>query len=170
MTELKRISGIDINQDMEYQWREWRVQRIAWVFFIAILLAALLGLLGQGPLSVARTGAPDAGLALEFERIDRARAPTGMTVTLAPNIAQSGSARLAVSREFVDRISIDEIVPEPESVETGRDAVTYTFDVKDASQPAAIRFDFQHKFAGLMRGAVQMEGGPALPFEMFVWP
>lgn len=170
MTELKRISGIDINQDMDYQWREWRIQRIAWVFFGAILLAALLGLLGQGPLSKGRIATPDGAIALDFERIDRANAPTGLTVTLAPDVAQGGAAQVAFSREFMERISIEEVVPEPQSVETGAGEVIYTFNVEDPSQPASVRLDFQYEQAGLTHGSVRLADGPALRFEAFVWP
>ena len=170
MTELKRISGIDINQDMDYQWHEWRIQRIAWVFFGATLLAALLGLLGQGPLSTARIDAPDGSLALDYERIDRANTPTGLTLTLGPNVAPGGVARIFFSRELMDRISVEEVLPEPESVETSVDGVTYAFEVKDASQQASVRLDFTHKLAGLAHGVVRLEDRPELRFDMFVWP
>lgn len=170
MSDLKRISGIDINQDMDYQWREWRAHRIAWVFFAAILLAGLLGLLGQGPLSKGQVGEPGGALALEYERIDRYSVPTGMTIALGPNVAQGGVARLVFSRDFVDRISIGEVLPEPASVETGAEEVAYTFEVKDASQPSEIRFDFEYDQAGRARGTVGLEGGPRLEFDAFVWP
>ena len=49
MSELKRISGIDIDQDMEYQRREWRIHRIGWGVFALIILATLLGLVRPGP-------------------------------------------------------------------------------------------------------------------------
>lgn len=170
MTGLKRISGIDIDQDMVYQWREWRVQRIAWVFFAAILLAGLLGLLGQGPLSKGRIGAPDESIALDFERIDRANAPTGLVVTLGPNVAQGGTAQVALSREFIERISIEAVVPEPQSVETGAAEVIYTFEVEDPAQPASMRLGFRYELAGRARGAVRLVDGPTLRFETFVWP
>lgn len=170
MTDLKRISGLDINQDMDFQWREWRAHRIAWVVFGAILLAGLLGLLGRGPLSGGRVGNADSLLALEYERIDRMRAPTGLRVVLGPNSASTGSARVVFSRDFMDRISVVEIIPEPAEVETGAEEVVYTFAVKDPAQPTSIRMDFEHEQAGTARGAVRLEGGPRLEFESFVWP
>jgi hypothetical protein len=170
MSDLKRISGLDINQDMDFQWREWRAHRIAWVFFAAIVLAGFLGLLGQGPLSKGRIGEPNAPLALAYERIDRMRAPTAMTLILGPGAATGGSVRIALSRDFMDRISVEEAVPEPAEVQTGAQEVVYTFEVEDPAQATAIRLDFDYEQAGLARGAVRLEGGPRLEFEVFVWP
>jgi hypothetical protein len=170
MSDLKRVSGIDINQDMDFQWREWRFHQIAWVFFAAILLAGLLGLLGQGPLSSGRVGETGGALALEYERIDRLGAPTGMRVMLGPRVAEGGSARVAFSRNFMDRISVEEIVPEPAEVATSAEQVVYTFEIEDTAQPTSIRLDFEHEQAGTARGVVRLEGGPELAFSAFVWP
>jgi hypothetical protein len=170
MADLKRISGVDLNQDMDYQRREWRAERIAWVFFTLVIVAALLGLLGQGPLSKARAGDPDAGLELIWERIDRNHAPTQMTLMLSPAVIQNGTARVSFTREYIDRIEIDEVVPEPQSVETTPDGVTYAFEAEDASQPVAVEVDFQYARPGMARGEVSVEGGPTLPISSFVWP
>jgi hypothetical protein len=170
MSELKRISGVDINQDMDYQWREWRAQRAAWVVFLLIVLAGLLGLLGQGPLSSAQAGEPGSELAVRYERIDRFGTPTGMTFLLPANAAAGGNAQLVFSREFMDRISIEEIVPEPESVETRAEEVIYHFQVEDPAQPTEIRMDFDHEKIGVAHGTVRLQEGRGLQFSMFVWP
>jgi hypothetical protein len=170
MADLKRISGVDINQDMDYQRREWRAERIAWVFFSLVIVAALLGLLGQGPLSAAHAGDPTSGLELDWQRIDRNQAPTQLTLTLAPQLIQGGAARVTFNEEYLDRIEIEEIVPEPESVETGADGVTYQFETKDTSQPIQVKVDYQYARPGMARGEVGVEGGPSLRFESFVWP
>jgi hypothetical protein len=170
MSDLKRISGIDINQDMDFQWREWRLHHVAWVFFGAILLAGLLGLLGQGPLSGGRAGEAGGPIALEYERIDRFGAPTGLRVMLAANAGSTGSARIAFNREFMDGISIEEIVPEPTEAETSAEEVMYTFAIDNTSQPASIRMDFEHERIGTLQGMVRLEGGPQLEFSVFVWP
>jgi hypothetical protein len=127
-------------------------------------------LLGQGPLSKGRIGEPNAPLALAYERIDRMGAPTAMTLILGPGVATGGSVRIALSRDFMDRISVEEAIPEPAKVETGAQEVVYTFEVEDPTRSTAVRLDFDYEQAGLTRGKVRMEGGPQLEFEVFVWP
>jgi hypothetical protein len=138
MSELKRISGIDIDQDIKYQWREWHIHRIGWAVFALILLAALAGLFGQGPLSHASTGEPGSALVLGYQRFDRYKAPTSLDVTVGAGVAQEGNVRLALNHDFLDRVAIQRIIPEPESVETGPDAITYVFAVAASGQPARI--------------------------------
>jgi hypothetical protein len=171
MPDLKRISGIDINEDIDYQWREWRAQRIAWVFFGMILLAALLGLFGQGPLSKGRLGEPDSALSIEYEQIDRYQAPTDMTIFVGSNVAQEGLIRLSFNKEFMERVEVRQFVPEPESVLVGGEDVVYEFRVTDSAQPVEVRVDFEHEQAGLARGELRLEGaGSALEFASFVFP
>ena len=170
MPDLERISGIDINEDIDYQWREWRAQRIAWVFFGMVLLAALLGLFGQGPLSKRRIGEPDSPLSMEFEQIDRYQAPTDMTIFVGPNVAQGDIIRLSFNKEFMERVEVQHFIPEPESSAAGPEVVTYGFRVSDPGQPVEVRLDFQHEKAGLARGEVRLEGGDALRFDSFVFP
>lgn len=170
MSELKRISGIDINEDMEYQWREWRVHRFAWAVFAVVLLASLAGLFGQGPLS--HVEVKDAGgiLTLQYERIDRYHAPSGIVVKTGPSAAPDGALRLSLNHELLERLQIERIMPEPESVETGPAFVTYTINVAQPDQPSQVRFDWEYNQAGPARGELQLEGGPALEFGVFVFP
>ena len=170
MAEEKRISGIDIDQDMDYQWREWRAHRVAWVVFAVIIVAALLGLLGQGPLSKGRAGEPGSSLALEWERIDRYQAPTDMQIAVGPNMAQNGEIRLLLNHEFMERIEFVSFLPEPASAETGAEGIMWVFQVSDAVQPARIRLNFEHEVIGRTLGQARLNDGPALPFDMFVLP
>jgi hypothetical protein len=170
MSELKRISGIDIDQDIEYQWREWRIHRIAWVVLALILLGGVLGVFGQGPLANAGAGDPGSALALEYQRLDRYKAPTQLTVSVGPNTAREGTVRLSLNHDFLDRTEIRSIVPEPESEETGPEEVTYVFRVAAPDQAARIRFDFEYDRAGPAQGEVRLEGGPSLAFSTFVFP
>ena len=53
---------LQIEQDMGFQRTEWVVQRAGWVGMALLILAALVGLLGRGPLSAAVARAGDGAL------------------------------------------------------------------------------------------------------------
>ncbi|HWF61470.1 MAG TPA: hypothetical protein VN666_14325 [Nitrospira sp.] len=44
-----RISALEINQDIDVQWQTWTLQRISWAGMALIVLAALAGVFGSGP-------------------------------------------------------------------------------------------------------------------------
>ena len=66
MPEQKQNDRLQINEDIEFQKKEWNWARLGWVLMLIIALAGLLGLFGQGPLSksTARAG----GIEVEYER------------------------------------------------------------------------------------------------------
>ena len=45
-----------------FQRLEWRIQRVGWVLWAAIVIAACAGLMGRGPLSATEASAPDGSL------------------------------------------------------------------------------------------------------------
>ncbi len=48
MEQIPRVGDLDIEQDLDFERRQWHVQRVGWVVFLLILLAAFVGLLGTG--------------------------------------------------------------------------------------------------------------------------
>ena len=67
---------IELAEDMEFQRKNWRAERIGWAVLAFILLAAALGLFGQGPLGGTVVAAGDDSLSLTYERFWRLSSPT----------------------------------------------------------------------------------------------
>ena len=51
MADLKIVGELQIDEDMDFQHKEWIAERWGWRIMALVLLAGLLGLFGQGPLS-----------------------------------------------------------------------------------------------------------------------
>ncbi len=49
---------LDVEEDMAFQRRNWRAERIGWAAMVAIVIAAVLGLFASGPLSWATAQTP----------------------------------------------------------------------------------------------------------------
>ncbi len=168
MSSVRRVGDLEVDQDLDFQRRQWRVQRIAWVTMAAIVLVALLGLFGTGPLSDA--SAEHGSLRLDYGRFDRKRAPAVLRVDVAAGAAPEGQLRLWLDETYLDGIEIRSIVPEPESAEAGADRTVYVFRVGDASQPATISFEIEHAAFGRKTGRLGLVDGPAVAFSQFVYP
>jgi hypothetical protein len=59
--------GTEIDQDLEFQRRIWKLQRVAWAVMALVVLAAVLGLLGPGVLGMATAGGRSSPLWLEYD-------------------------------------------------------------------------------------------------------
>ena len=89
----KTVQGLQIEEDRAHQRREWRIERVGWVLMAGLLLAGLLGLLGDGPLSRATAGSAGA-LSVEYDRLQRAAAPYEYRFEVDPSLAREGQLRL----------------------------------------------------------------------------
>ncbi len=162
-------SGLQIQQDLPHQRLEWKIERIGWVVMALVLLLALGGLLGPGPLSRATTSDRDSLLHVQYNRLARYQAPEQLVVRLGSGVAQAGKLRLWLNQEYVHNIELLHIDPEPASVEAGGDRLTYTFEVTGAGQTTVV-FHFEPNTFGRTAVAIGVEGGPEVGFSQFNYP
>jgi hypothetical protein len=171
---IKKVGEIEIDQNLEHLRREWRFQRIGWLLMLLVVLAALAGLFGRGPLAKASGGAPNAPARLEYERIVRYTSPTQLTVLLSPEAIEEGIARIWLEREYIQAVEIDRIVPEPEQEEAaeqqGVPGILYTVRVVGTGQPARVHFYIKPDHYGMQRGRIGLLDRSPVTFEQFVLP
>ena len=170
MAKNKRISEIDIDQDMVYQEREWRIQRAGWLLMWLVILAALLGVFGKGVLANAVASDPGGALTVKYSRFERNRSPSALEVTIGPVQTTGGKFAIALDRDFVNRIEIQRMDPEPASVKGDREHVVYEFEVTEAGQPAEVVIDYEHAQFGLPHTRLALENGPEVLLRQVVYP
>ncbi len=168
MASIQRVGDLEIGQDVDFQRREWAVQRVAWVVAALILAAALLGLLGAGPLS--RVTGEASPLRVEYFRFERKHAPTRLRIEAAPGSAQEGQLRLWMDRNYVAGVEIQQIEPEPEQVMVAGNRMEFTFQVADPGQPSEVVIPMQHDAWGIKTARVGLVDGPELAFKQLVYP
>jgi hypothetical protein len=130
-----------------------------------IVLAALLGLFGNGPLSYAT--AEGGALHVEYDRFLRHQAP--QQLRLRVETAEGDRVRVWLSSDYLEHIQIEHIEPRPQRVEVGPDGQTFTFLVAD-EEPAAIVLHFVPERVGRLTARVRLAGKEALTFHQFVYP
>ncbi|WP_125077693.1 hypothetical protein [Rufibacter latericius] len=106
----------------EFQRKEWLVSRIFWIAMGFVLAAATLGLFGKGVLSDRTVTAQ--GIRFEFNKFMRVEKPTELRIHVA-----SGGKNVQVSfnNDYIRKVKIDQIIPEPVSVEVKDHRLIYTF-------------------------------------------
>ena len=170
MSQPTRVGGLEVHQDLPHERLEWRIERIGWGTMAVLLSAALVGLLGPGPLSSATAGKTDSILRVEYNRFERYQAPAMLRVHLAPGAARDGKVRLWLSRTYVENIELRHIDPEPESVEVAHDRLIYTFNLPDSSRPTSVTYHLEGNTFWRMPISVGLDGGPQLTFSQLFYP
>lgn len=152
-----------------FQAIDWTIQRCCWCAAALILVAALLGLFGQGPLVHRRVSAPDNSLTVDYHAVERYGSPTEMTFRVHSSAPGSEPLQLRISKRFCDETSLENIVPLPlQSTIEGADVV-YSFAVRDIDT-AEIVLRYKHEEPGALAFEVGIPGHASIALQQYVLP
>lgn len=146
----------------------WRVERVGLAIIAIILMGALLGIFGDGPLSHGRSGSARA-VSVEYERLLRASAPTEYRFHVDPSLATQGILDLRMDNSLVDLMQVDSIVPEPERQTAGPTYTAFSFRVEPGTSVTVV-FRLRAATFGRHEGQVVVQGAPALSIDHFIYP
>src|SRR5262245_50828483 len=158
MGSRDRRRTLEIEQDLNFQKKEWLLQRIGVTLLFMFVGAALLGFTGMGgPMSHAEAGERGGPLHVEYERFVRrnAQATIKVHVHSAP-----GVVRFWVSSTYFEHVRIDSIVPAPQlvSVEAGR----HVYEIRAASPDVTVTLELEHLTSGTRTAEIGLVGGPSV--------
>jgi protein-L-isoaspartate(D-aspartate) O-methyltransferase len=157
-------TGPQVAEDEGFQRKEWATQRVAWVGFALVLLAAAIGLFGGGPLSRATRGAE--GAQIEFDRFTRREKPFDLVVRLAA--AGSETITVEIASEILRDVAVEGTTPTTELERSGENGGRFEF-AATPGLPAMLKFRLQSSTPGLHAGTIRVDGVP-LSFSTFVYP
>lgn len=145
-----RVTDFEAPQSLRHQQREWAIERVGWGLMALIVLAALLGGLGSGPLGSRSAESPDGSLRLRFFAVERYAAPQILELWAKPLNDETTPLELAFSRTFTDEITIEQIVPEPESMTTEDGKLVLRFNSSDSTEESKVVVRYKHDGYGLL--------------------
>ena len=158
--ETRRADGLEIDEDLAFARRSWRVQRASWVGMGVVVVLALAGLLGSGPLSRHAVSLPGL-LRVEYQRFTRYEAPQTLTVRLEPAATQTAEARVWIDRRYLDDARVEAVTPPPARVEAAGDRLVYAFPISRRGEPVAIVVALQSERIGPVGGGSASRAPPA---------
>lgn len=147
--------SLELREDVEFERRQWRVQRVGWVAITLVLLAAIAGLFGNGPLS--HVSASAGNLQVRYDRFVHADAPATLNIDVA-NLP-GDVARLAIDRSLLEPMDVQRMQPRPSRTRAAGDAVVFEFDLSDA-RTLHVLIDASPQAPALASGSISvLEGG-----------
>src|SRR5215210_3436116 len=175
MAEMKRVGDLQVAEDLRAQRRNWAFAAVGSAVMVMVALVGLLRLFGgAGPLSRATVGGQkDTIYIQEYERFLRFGKPTTLHVSLDTTAAVEGGAiRLWINREYLKSVQVQEVDPQPDTVEATPERLVYIFNAKEASEDrrAEVTFKLEPDEMGTLAGMVGLDGGASQSFEQFVYP
>lgn len=167
---MRRVGDLEVDQDLPFERRAWRLQRVGWALILLVAAAALTGLFGAGPLSRRTTGSAGGGLLVEYDRFARVNADSRLRafVVLPPGAA--GAVRLWLDRAYLAVVDVEQVTPQPDLVEAAPDRVTYVFRLARAEGPVEVTFRLTPREFGWHTARLGVEGGDQADFRQLVYP
>ena len=159
---------IEIEQDLPFQYRQWRLERIGWAFIACCLTAAFLGAFGHHPLARASAQTADGRLTIQYDRFARADSNADLFVTFEPRTKGDGVVRLWFDPEYLDAFNVVAVSPIPLRGEARQGGRAFVFQTDGSRFTATLSVQFQT--VGIVHGSLKADEGDALVVTHFVWP
>lgn len=166
---VPKVAGeIAVGEDLEFQRRWWRFERIVWGFLLLVLVADVLGLFGRGWLSKAERHSTDGALTLHYEWVERASTPSIMTLDFGNPAIHDGRVQFYVSSSVVRPLGAQRISPQPQSSTIGDGGITYTFPATAA--PMTVQIELMPSFPGIHPFEIRVPGSQPIRGKIVVVP
>lgn len=167
---MERVGELEINQDVTYQEREWRTERLGWALLILLILVAVAGLFGNGPLSWTTVTTPDEALEVSYERFGRRGGSQDLTLRATSRSAENGEWHIEISSSYLASLEVSSITPEPESVEMVEGAARYNFSQATADADLEVIFAVMPRHVWSQRGELRLGDGEPVTVTQFFFP
>ena len=164
------IQGLEDPQLLRHQRSEWVIERVGWCAMGLIVVAAMAGLLGPGPLTSWTKSNPNGALTVDYYGIERYESPACLKIRLDPRQTGAGDVKLAMSRDFADEVTPETIMPRPQSVEVVRNNIVYTFKLSDLGTEGLITYRFKYDDYGIFRYELTLNDQEPLQLRQYVLP
>jgi hypothetical protein len=134
-----------VEDERSFQEKVWNTERLAWVGFGLLVIAALSGLIGGGGWASHREGRYG-GVRLNVPAIVRSNAPTELTGVFET----TGERSLVVSRDFLEAFQIEAVQPTPESIRVEGENQIFRFP-SDSGSALTARLFLKAQSPGIFR-------------------
>jgi len=158
---------IPIDEDMEFQRVQWRVERIAWAILALFLVLALAGVFAAGPLARATATDPAGRMLVDYPRFLRNGAAARMEVHVAPD--GTGTFTLALDRTFMQAFTLDTVQPAPTMSRASPHGIELTFGAA-ADGPGSVFITVTPQGIGVADNRIGVAGGGQALLRQFIYP
>lgn len=170
MAAQSEDSVLQVHEDIGFQRWSWRGQRLGWAVLAAIVAAALLGLVGPGPLSHSTAVADDGSYAVDYERFARQGGTVEVVIRLDREIAAQPTVEIALDGDLLEAVSVDAVEPRPDSWLIDGGDVRLRFSTTTAARPGSISLRMTPAGMGPAAGTLRVVGHPPVRLWQFVYP
>jgi len=160
-----RSDGLQLDEHRRFQERFWKIERIGWLVFAIVIVAALLGAFGAGgPVATKVVETREATIA--HPRVGRWESADELTVRF-----KSGRETYSVelSPSFAETFQIEDIQPLPARTTIGVRGQMLTFE-SPGRDGGSIKLHIRAQSVGMACYEMSVNGAPPTPLSTIILP
>lgn len=167
---IERVGDLDISQDIAFEEREWMVHRLGLIVMALIVLAALVGFFGEGPLSLQTVASSDKAFSVSYERFGRRGKRTDVVVKARRELVREDALHVELSNAYSDNMQLEQVTPQPDRVVRTPKGDLYTFLIAESGPIVSVRYSFTIDSMGPWSGTISIPRGGSVDLDHFYWP
>jgi hypothetical protein len=161
---------LESDENLAFQHRSWRWETFGRWAVALVVICALAGLLGSGPLSRGEVTSADGRFRVEYPRIARTDATYRISVYASPRSIVNGEIRLWIDAELLKVVQVEAVTPQPESVELDRGRILHRFRVAADGELAPIMLHVKTDGVGRHAGEIGLGDGGSVKLTFWIFP
>jgi hypothetical protein len=170
MGKIHAAGDIQLSDDYRFTKKSWIAERAGWGFLIAIIVAAILGLLGPGLISARTVVGPSGTLAVEYDRFGQFKTEETFRIRLTSRPEDPARVSFWIDQTFLDDVSIEDIQPHPLEVRPEGDRTTYIFAAPERHTTVDVRLEIAPQQAGRLAGRFGQARDSGVDVAQIVYP
>ncbi|WP_087500754.1 hypothetical protein [Pseudomonas sp. SID14000] len=156
-----------VEEDMRMQQRVWRFERVGWYALVLIVLLALAGLFGNGPLSDAQVSSEDGRVQVDYQRLSRSGTTDNLRITVRGIAGEP--VTLLLGGTLLREASIETLQPEPQASRShGQSLLLQLGTSKEGI--ATLYLTLRSEYVGTLEGVVRAGPSSTVHFSTFLYP
>lgn len=155
-----------VEDDIAFQRKAWKVERVGWAVLLLLVILSVLGLFSDGPLSDRRVSTADGALQVEYPRFLRKGARSSMRITLQG--APQASLQVTLEAPFLHAYNVEIIQPHPPLARSERGGLQLTVPADQAGQ-ATVHLTVRAERVGPTHLGIRFDGHH-LALWQFIYP
>ncbi|BCA55984.1 hypothetical protein W02_31240 [Nitrospira sp. KM1] len=159
---------LDLKQDLPFQYRQWKSERIGWGILALFIAAALGGLFGHHPLARTSASSSDGHLVVTYDRFARYGSQSDISVRIKNSAFKEGTVRLWIDESYLNDLYVQ--VTSPFALPGDSREGSRAFVFKATGEDATMSFALEFRSLGRLSGRVRLDDGTPVTLSHFIWP
>ncbi|SDB25725.1 hypothetical protein [Pseudomonas sp. NFACC13-1] len=162
-----RSRQFPVREDMAFQHKVWRFERVGWYVLVLLVVLALLGLFSRGPLSSRELHSDDGSLGVEYQAFHR----NGSSNVLVIRLKGQPNAVLAVELggDWLEGFEVQALQPAPMRSAGAGQGMTLWVQADERGQ-ASLHLSLLGDGFGTYHSRIATPGGASVSFNQFIFP